>query len=577
MIKRNLLKRCATLLLAGGMIFGFTACGNHGGEDNGSDSGGSVQSGNEYEGTKKDKFTGDGKLIVEYFGVDMDTLQSRSDDTQLIMDTIENKFQVSFKIMNGSASSWKTQLNQYIGGGDVPDIFFHTRDEPSYSGWLEEMYLFNYSRMLDDYPNLKKAFERFPADGMKNLLGGDYYSYPIVMNDSTGDDIINEHALYYRRDWYEALKAKNWKPSSGRALVDPETENFNYLNFYDLMEGFTKGDPDGNGKEDTYGYAGTKEGGIYWWYPLLSMWGVNTDGWYKNDKGEWRPECISDEYKNAVLWIADMYDNGLINSNYATTATQAVMKNDFVNGVAGMMTYNATYPMGKGILDLMETFAVGGKSLSDVCRAMPVVTGVDGTKKMWGYPNYYGFLAINNDVTVNKKQKILSIMDWMLSEEGMMVLNYGIEGKHYKLKADKTIESLLGNDTSGFPKTLYNETVAPGIYRIKGMVSWSTPIPDYIEHYTEQMQLLTAWKSDYFYMDELAYASVGTDYALKISQLGDSTDKAFKEIVTSISGNAAAKKETREGIWNSYVNKYLKQGDGYIKAMNDAAKTQLGL
>lgn len=35
------------------------------------------------------------------------------------------------------------------------------------------------------------------------------------------------------------------------------------------------------------------------------------------------------------------------------------------------MTYNATYPMGKGILDLMETFAVGGKSLSDVCRAMP--------------------------------------------------------------------------------------------------------------------------------------------------------------------------------------------------------------
>lgn len=30
-----------------------------------------------------------------------------------------------------------------------------------------------------------------------------------------------------------------------------------------------------------------------------------------------------------------MYDKGLINSNYATTATQAVMKNDFVNGVAG--------------------------------------------------------------------------------------------------------------------------------------------------------------------------------------------------------------------------------------------------
>lgn len=574
MLKGSFWQKCAVVLLAGGMIFSAAACG--GGEKNESGGGTSVGE-TEFEGTKADKYTSDGKLIIEYFGVDMDTLQSRSTDTQLIMDVIENRFNVSFKIMNGSASSWKTQLNQYIGGGDMPDIFFHTKDEPSYSTWLEEAYLFNYSRFLDDYPNLKEAFGRYPEQQMKNLLGGDYYSYPIVMNDSTADDIINEHAMYYRRDWYEALKAKSWKPSSGRELVDPEAEEFNYLNFYDLLEGFTKGDPDNNGVDDTYGYAGTKEGGIYWWYPILSMWGVSIEGWYQDENGDWLPECTSETYRDAVLWIADMYDNGFINSNYATTATQAVMKNEFVNGVAGMMTYNATYPMGKGILDLMEIFAVGGKSLSDVCRPMPVVTGVDGTKKMWGYPNYYGFLAINNDVTVNKKQVILSIMDWMLSDEGMTLLNYGIKDTHYKIAADGGLESLLGNDTAGYPKTLYSETVAPGIYRIKGMVSWSTLIPDYIEHYAEQMALLTAWKPEYLFMDELAYVSVGTEYALKISQLSDSTEKVFMDIVTGISGSDSVKRETRESIWNTYVNKYLKQGDAYITAINQAAEKQLGL
>ena len=377
---------------------------------------------------KPDEFTADGKLKIQYFGLDLDALQAKTEGTSQILKVIEDKFNVEFSFLSASGSSdaWKNQLGQYIGAGDVPDIFFHTKNEPQYSTWLKEKYLFNYSDKLNAYPNVKQAFARFPEKEMKASLGGDYYGYPIVMDTTTDSTIINEHALYYRRDWYNNLVNKNWTPSSGRALVDPEDPNFNYQNFYDLCEGYTKGDPDNNNRDDTHGYSLTKEGGVYWWYPLLSMHGVYLDGWEKDEDGTWQPEILSDEMKEAVLWIADMYDNGFINPNYATTATQAVMKNNFVNGEAGMMTYNATYPMGKGILDLMVQYAKGGKQLSDVVRAMPVVTGSNGKKQMWGYANFYGFLSINNDVTDNKKDKILSIMDWMLSEEGMMLLNYGV-------------------------------------------------------------------------------------------------------------------------------------------------------
>ena len=44
---------------------------------------------------------------------------------------------------------------------------------------------------------------------MKKFLGGEYYGYPIVMDDLTDSDIVNQHGMYYRRDWYENLKAKN--------------------------------------------------------------------------------------------------------------------------------------------------------------------------------------------------------------------------------------------------------------------------------------------------------------------------------------------------------------------------------
>ena len=181
------MKKLLALLLALLTTFSLIACG---GDDN------------DDSYVKPDEFTADGKLKIQFFGVDFDSLQSKTNDTQLILDVIENKFNVSFDIVNGSANSWKQQLSQYIGGGDVPDIFFHTKNEPSYSTWLEEKYLFNYSEMLDNYPNLKQAFNRFPETGVKAMLGGDYYSYPIVMDQTTDSNVINEHALYYRRDWY---------------------------------------------------------------------------------------------------------------------------------------------------------------------------------------------------------------------------------------------------------------------------------------------------------------------------------------------------------------------------------------
>ncbi|MBQ3572519.1 MAG: hypothetical protein IJA15_06815 [Clostridia bacterium] len=558
-----MMKKLLALLLALLTMFSIVACGGDDPQDS-------------Y--VEPDEYTKDGKLKIEFFGVDFDSLQSKTTDTQLIMDVIENKFNVSFSILNGSAASWKQQLSQRIGGGDVPDIFFHTKNEPAYSTWLESKYLFNYSEMLDAYPNLKAAFNRFPVNGVKAMLGGDYYSYPIVMDQTTDSNVINEHALYYRRDWYTNLVAKNWTPSSGRALVDPEDPNFNYNNFYDLCEGFTKGDPDNNGKDDTYGYSLTKDGGVYWWYPLLSMHGVLLDGWEKDANGKWVPEALSDKMKEAVMWIADMYDNGFINSNYATTTTQTVMKNNFVNGQAGMMTYNATFPMGKGVLDLMEQYAKGGKVLSDVVRAMPVVTGSNGKKQVFGYPNFYGFLAINNDVSENKKKTILSIMDWMLTAEGMQLLNYGIEGTHYKMEGGQLV-SLLGKDEAGYPKTLYDLTVAPGIYRIKSLVSWSTIIPTTIEHYEEQMQLLTAWERKYLVVDELSYVSADTSFALKISALEELKSDKFQEIVNKISGasTADAKRQRREEIWNDFVTSYKRQGDTYITEINEKAKSQLGL
>ena len=135
-----------------------------------------------YEDTLKDEYE-DGKLVIDFFGHGLDSMQGLTPDSQKILDYVENKFQIKFKTTTATVGSAPTLLNQLISGGDVPDMFIHFLNEPAYSKWLKEKYLFNYSEYLDDYPALKANFTALGTEKVvKNFLGGDYYSFPIVLH-----------------------------------------------------------------------------------------------------------------------------------------------------------------------------------------------------------------------------------------------------------------------------------------------------------------------------------------------------------------------------------------------------------
>lgn len=528
-----------------------------------------------YEDTLKDEYE-DGKLVIDFFGHGLDSMQGLTPDSQKILDYVENKFQIKFKTTTATVGSAPTLLNQLISGGDVPDMFIHFLNEPAYSKWLKEKYLFNYSEYLDDYPALKANFTALGTEKVvKNFLGGDYYSFPIVLHSNAESGALSvEMAMYYRRDWYRALVEKNWKPSSGRDLVDPEDPDFSYLNFYDLCEGYTKGDPDGNGADDTIGYGLNKDNGIYWWYPLLNMFNVQAEGWeYNEAEQEWRPEILSDRAKQAVMWIADMYDNGFINSNYNTTTTYEMAKSDFCSGKSGIITYNAITSVPEGTLEMMTQFigkVAGSKSMGDVVRGMPVVTGADGVKRMQGAVNNYGYLAINNDVSETKKRKILELMNWIFTEEGDTALTWGLEGEHWEKSENGEKKSLLPLDNAGNQYLLKSDSVAPAAYRIKGIASWETEYTNYPRSYvTESEQIRTAWDTRHLIVDELYFVRVPNEYITLETELKDKVSTVCKNIVATIRKNPA---ETRENLWNSLLSYWNERGGDYIRAKNEAAK-----
>lgn len=523
----------------------------------------------------EDRYTSDGKLIISFFGIDIDSLQAPTKDTKMVIDYIENKFNVKFEFISGSADGWKTVLNQNIGGGDVPDIWFHEVDQPQYSKWLKDELLMDFEPYLSDYPNLQKAFGRYDLDQVRSYLGGKLYGFPLVLDDTIEEDLLNVHAMYYRRDWYNNVVAKGYVAESGKTIKDPEDPTFDYNDYYDLMEAYTKGDPDNNGKDDTYGLVLSKDGGIYWWYPILSMFDCINHQWYYNEEtNRLEPNLINEKTKAALDFMAKMYDNGLIYEAYASAGTTARIKNEFLNGSAGCMVFNAQFEHAVGILQYMEPYLydennVQVREMSDVVRGMPVVTNINGEKKIWGHTNKYGYRSINAFCSENKKCTILSIMEWMLSDEGMMILNNGFEGVHYHMENGEIVSD-LPYSADGKQYTFFNSNIARGVYFLKGLVSWSTPIPETEKYHDEAVQILTSWKQEYLVGSINAYCSIDPAYATTAKELDDITTIAFQKFVGKTSS------QEREKIWADYLADYQRKGSSYINAINRSAD-ELGI
>lgn len=139
----------------------------------------------------------------------------------------------------------------------------------------------------------------------------------------TDSSIEKAMYIWIRTDWLERL---NMKP--------PQTMN----DLLTISKAFTDGDPDGNGKKDTYGLAATQ----YLWDPVMGVtgfmagYGAYPNIWLKDDTGKLVYGGIQPEVKQALKVLQEMYRDGQLDSDFALKNGSKV-KQDIANGKIGMM------------------------------------------------------------------------------------------------------------------------------------------------------------------------------------------------------------------------------------------------
>ncbi len=408
----KLCRRIASVLLLAAMLLGISGCA--GGGDLTIDI---------------DRTITDKKLEYNLFANEM----AVRDEDNRVTAKWEEQFNVEFH-MEGTGADWMETLSLRINSDDMPDMFFFVPNDTNYmsayTNFVEKKLIIPLSDLAteEDTPNLYAYINSPEFEELR--IDGKMYFMPSFTADFS-------NTIYVRQDWLDNLN-----------MEAPETID----EFEEMLRAFTEDDPDGNGKNDTYGMAASK---VFEWLAYFRISFGVTPGWSKDADGQWQYEAFTEEYKAFLVWMRNLYEKGYIkNEFYLYDDSDAL--NDFYNGKCGIMLYNGARATG-GV-----TYNMRRLNKEAVVDVLPMPNGT----AQGGYTtngNWWGCWSIA--YSAEEPMRLAKILDYMLSEEGMKERLYGLEGIHYTEDAEGNIlpdfeerlveSSFFGATDDGMPRDYF--------------------------------------------------------------------------------------------------------------------------
>ncbi|WJH32749.1 hypothetical protein N6H14_21045 [Paenibacillus sp. CC-CFT747] len=217
------------------------------------------------------------------------------------------------------------------------------------------------------------------------------------------------------------LLRKDWLDKLG--LKPPKTLE----EYITVMKAFTHNDPDGNGKNDTYGLAGDN------YYrslvPFFYAYGVDPDNFMKMPDGSVKFGSALPQVKTVLGILRDLYKDGVMDPRMTTIANSDNTKVDqiIVSGKVGsiyrFVSYlNPSYP---------ATQSFKANNPTGEWLAIDPVTGPDGFGADQPDPQIgWCYLLVTNTGKVDDAVKVLNEM---ATPDTFALINYGKKEEHYKI------------------------------------------------------------------------------------------------------------------------------------------------
>ncbi|WP_127586665.1 extracellular solute-binding protein [Paenibacillus koleovorans] len=359
------------------------------------------------------------KLTLTWMiGVPTPSSSLPSGDKDFIRKAIEEKFNVEIKLdYMPMGQDYTNKLNSLIASGSTPDFF-----QPE--GTATSKYIADGVGM--DLTNLVTSakmpnYFKWVSDlEMKRYqVGGKFMRAPVPFE-------RNWYLAYYvRKDWIDALNAKD--PSL--KLKVPT----NYDEMIAVMKAFTFNDPDGNGKNDTYGYTtvgggNSVPGDFPEWYKngMTPGFAVDKDNNFVDSGTNARTaKVLEDIRKMLAMNIVDP-DWFLNKAGDQLNKIQQGRAGIFYSSIRDIAFDNTANSVQK------KTREVTGNQKAEFV-AFHIAGDVPVTyEALPGMP-----FMFNAKADPKKVDRTIEILEWLAGPEGFLLANFGKEGVHYKKEGNK--------------------------------------------------------------------------------------------------------------------------------------------
>ena len=398
-------------------------------------------------------------------------------------DVIEEKFGVTIEPSSYDYNSWGEQVMGEVNGDNIGDVFHFDLESfnfgNTYKNWAEGGIIKPLPRDLSKWPKVKKIINQTSnIDYLK--IDGDIYGIPLAYNQDDPSKDFSSFTYVYRRDWLKQIDA---------SLVH-DNDVYSWDEFKSIIEKFSE-------RDDVQAGNSCAIGDVAWGFPSLT-------NFYKDS-----PHCYSVQPDGTVVnaFTTQGYKEGLeLTRQYAlatptkyfdqvsnTKNTKAY--DEYKGGHMGIYYENLSLSnyttLRKDIKSLRP--GITDEALNDATAIMKV-KGPDGKFHLEGSENWFSMTFFNADISDSKQEKILDILEYLLSEEGTKLAIYGKQNVDYFVDENDDIELISDSwtMTDGEYVTKIN-----GAKYLREMITLNNDTASF-DPFTDQKSydIITKWTND---------------------------------------------------------------------------------
>ncbi|MBW4082492.1 extracellular solute-binding protein [Paenibacillus sp. S150] len=286
------------------------------------------------------------------------------------------------------AADYSKKLMAALAGGEQYDLVYMGKTEMDQL--VEQGVLMRLNDRIEASAVLSDPQVIEPAEWEQVKYGGDIYS---ILNKKEGGTLP-----IVRQDWLDKLN-----------LAQPATLD----EFYKVLKAFKEQDPDGNGKDDTYGLSTS---GLYDIQGFMSAAGVKYR-YVLDDSGKRSIPYATEAAVPVYEWFAKLYKEGILDPNFATNDT-GKMREMFLTDRVGMVTY---WDAWVGLFNNMRQTedpdtAFEAKGIKGAVSPDGSFMLRRGDPSVWGIP-----------VNAEHPETAIEFMEFWHSEPGNILSTLGIE------------------------------------------------------------------------------------------------------------------------------------------------------